>query len=240
MSYLYRHIRHDTDEPFYVGIGTDEKKYKRAHGTSPRNRFWKSITSKTSYDVEIMDDNLTNEEAFEKEKYFINLYGRRDLKTGTLCNLTKGGELVNGLSKETIKKRSETMKRLHAEGKIIVSEEARKRQSENMKLKYKNGEIINPNKGRIYTAEERVYLGTLMKGKKHSEETKKQISETLRRKIDIGEIIPHATGKKLTDEHKKKISMAGIGRIDSPETKQRRSIAAKNRAHSKEQWIVKH
>ena len=54
--------------------------------------MWNNIVLKTDYEVEIILDNLTWDEACEKEKEFISIYGRRDLKTGILCNMTEGGE----------------------------------------------------------------------------------------------------------------------------------------------------
>lgn len=96
MAYLYRHIRLDKNIPFYIGIGT-RKDYRRAYEKSKRNPFWQKVVAKTAYDVEIVLDNLTWEDACEKEKEFIALYGRKDLGTGTLCNLTDGGDLILGL-----------------------------------------------------------------------------------------------------------------------------------------------
>lgn len=90
MAYVYRHIRLDKNVPFYIGIS--EKDIYRATITSCRNPIWKAIAKKTEYDVEILLDGLSWEEACEKEKEFIKLYGRIDLKTGTLANLTDGGE----------------------------------------------------------------------------------------------------------------------------------------------------
>lgn len=95
MVYLYRHIRLDKNEPFYIGIG-DGDNYSRAYNTKRRTKFWKNIVSKTLYDVEILLDNLTWKQACEKEIEFIALYGRIDLNKGTLCNLTNGGEGKNG------------------------------------------------------------------------------------------------------------------------------------------------
>ena len=45
MAYLYRHIRLDKNEPFYIGIGGDDKGYyERAyHKISHRNKHWKNI-----------------------------------------------------------------------------------------------------------------------------------------------------------------------------------------------------
>lgn len=100
---LYRHIRNDTGEVFYVGIG----KENRPRRTNGRSAFWKSIVNKCGgYRVEIMESNLNWHEACKKEKYFIKLYGRRDKGVGTLCNMTDGGDGTTGsiISKETIEK----------------------------------------------------------------------------------------------------------------------------------------
>ena len=31
MAYVYQHVRLDTNEPFYIGIGSDDKNYQRAN-----------------------------------------------------------------------------------------------------------------------------------------------------------------------------------------------------------------
>jgi hypothetical protein len=93
IGYVYRHIRLDKDEVFYIGIGTmDKGKYDRAYDKYGRNPFWNYIVNKTKYEVEILFENLPSKELYEKEKEFIKLYGRRDKGLGTLCNLTDGGE----------------------------------------------------------------------------------------------------------------------------------------------------
>lgn len=97
MAYLYRHTRLDKNEPFYVGIANDEyKHYERAYSKYYRNNHWKNIVAQTSYKVEIMLDNLTWEEACDKEIEFIALYGLNDLKKGPLVNMTDGGEGFRG------------------------------------------------------------------------------------------------------------------------------------------------
>lgn len=89
MAVVYRHIRLDKNEPFYIGIGANEK---RAFNKVSRNIYWKNIVNKTDYEVQILFDDLTIEQACEKEKEFISLYGRKDLGTGTLVNMTDGGD----------------------------------------------------------------------------------------------------------------------------------------------------
>jgi len=116
MAYLYRHIRSDKNEPFYIGVGGLEEfdSYKRAYSHSARSNFWINISKKTSFEVEIILDDLSIEEAFVKEIEFIKLYGRKNLRTGPLVNLTDGGEGSPGVihSKETRDKMSKSRKGL--------------------------------------------------------------------------------------------------------------------------------
>lgn len=91
MAYVYRHIRLDKNEPFYIGIGNDIN-HKRAKSKTGRSLFWKKIVNKTDYKVEILLDDIDRAYACEKETEFIALYGRRNLNNGTLVNLTDGGE----------------------------------------------------------------------------------------------------------------------------------------------------
>lgn len=88
MPILYRHIRTDKQQVFYIGIGENES---RAYDKKNRTRVWKNTANK-GYETEILFEDLTWEQATEKEKEFIALYGRKDLGLGTLVNLTDGGE----------------------------------------------------------------------------------------------------------------------------------------------------
>jgi len=108
-TYLYRHIRKDTNQVFYVGVGTG-RNYERAKTKFGRNPIWHKIVGKTDYEVEIMLDELEREIALEKEKEFIERYGRIDLGTGTLANLTDGGDGCIGFSDEVKKKMSKAQK----------------------------------------------------------------------------------------------------------------------------------
>jgi hypothetical protein len=95
MAYVYIHTRLDKNEVFYVGIG-DTPNHRRAYQVGKRNKHWHSITSKTGYLVTIVYDDISWEDACTKERQLIEKYGRVDLKTGTLCNWTNGGEGSNG------------------------------------------------------------------------------------------------------------------------------------------------
>lgn len=97
MAYVYRHIRLDKNEPFYIGIANHKRKdYIRAKERTRRSDWWKKIVDKTEYRIDIIFDDVTVEFAKEKEIEFIKLYGRRDLGLGTLVNMTDGGDgLIN-------------------------------------------------------------------------------------------------------------------------------------------------
>jgi len=109
MAYVYRHIRLDKNEPFYIGIGSDIT-YKRANEKARRNNIWKKIVAKSDYEIEILFDDITYDEAKLKEIEFINLYGRLDLGNGTLANLTDGGDGTINPSQETRDKISKVNK----------------------------------------------------------------------------------------------------------------------------------
>ena len=89
--FIYVHRRDDTNEVFYVGKGTrtQTKQYSRAYVTTKRNHFWRNITSRTTFTVELVADFFTEEDAFEMERELIATYRRRK-DGGTLCNLTLG------------------------------------------------------------------------------------------------------------------------------------------------------
>jgi hypothetical protein len=93
MAYVYIHRKVSDDNVFYVGI-SNSLNYFRAFSKKGRSEFWKRIVRKHKYSVEIIYDNLSWDEARNKEIELIKLYGRLDLKTGILCNLTDGGEGV--------------------------------------------------------------------------------------------------------------------------------------------------
>ncbi len=88
MAVVYKHLKKDSDEVFYIGIGSVERSRKK----SQRNKWWNNVVNKYGYDIEIIHYGLDYGQAQEFEKFYIMLYGRRDLNQGTLVNLSHGGE----------------------------------------------------------------------------------------------------------------------------------------------------
>lgn len=120
--YLYRHIRLDTNEVFYVGIGTKPKYYKqyevefnRAYCKKDRNVIWKRIFNKCkNIHVEILFESDDRSYICKKEEELIALY-KRIKDGGTLSNLSLGGEKAANGFKHT------------DEAKLKISEASKKR-----------------------------------------------------------------------------------------------------------------
>jgi len=94
-SYLYMHTRADKNMVFYIGVGSSIN-YQRAKESQKRNNIWQKIYNKTPIKVDIVLDNLTHRDANSWEEYLIGLYGRINNNTGSLCNMTNGGDGVKG------------------------------------------------------------------------------------------------------------------------------------------------
>jgi hypothetical protein len=172
MAYVYRHIRLDKNEPFYIGIGSDSD-YKRAKTNTRRNKHWVNI-SKFGYEIDILFDDITWEEACLKEKEFISLYGRTDLGKGSLCNLTNGGEGVLGRiykhSESAKLKMSNTRKGVR---QYIPTKETLLKMSNSAKIRG----ISEEHKNKMLEAKRIVGWEGHRKGILHTEETRKKMSE---------------------------------------------------------------
>jgi antitoxin component HigA of HigAB toxin-antitoxin module len=147
MAYVYRHVRLDKNEPFYVGIG---KTIARAYSSKNRSSHWEAIVNKSKYKVDILFRDVDYDKAKEKEIEFINLYGRADFKKGPLCNKTNGGDGCLGLIHT-----EESREKMGApnRGKVISKEHREaismfhtgKRHSEEYKIKMSNRMIGEKN-----------------------------------------------------------------------------------------------
>ena len=204
MAYVYRHIRLDKNEPFYIGIGSDDSgKFSRAYAIKKgRNPLHQNILDKTAVDVEILLDGLTWEEACAKEKEFISLYGRKDLGLGCLCNMTDGGDgTVNRINTiesnlkrsksligRTISDESKEKNRQSHLGKTL-SETDKQSKSESLKKFYSINEHHSKgktswNKGKETPSSVKEKLSIANKGKSaHTEESRAKISEALKNRI---------------------------------------------------------
>ncbi len=172
--YVYAYYESKSNLPFYIGKGHNDRAYvhlARCHWpSSPNklplfyNKLRKMAKNNMQPEIVIIQDCLTENDAFELEHKLIQQVGRRDLKTGPLCNLTDGGEGSAGhiTSGETRRKLSKANR-----GHSVSSENIQK--------------LILRNKSREFSVETRVKMSKAQCGRICSEETKQKMRESRKR-----------------------------------------------------------
>lgn len=130
--YMYRDPRDGKNRiPVYVGMGKGKRAWQ--HLTRASNPGLKALITKAKVlgldmQPEIVVAGLTQFSALAKEVELVELYGRRDLGTGSLYNLTRGGDGAVELSKATLIRRNKGIKAAHStpEAKVWHSNHAYK------------------------------------------------------------------------------------------------------------------
>jgi hypothetical protein len=156
--YVYIHYRNDNNKPFYVGKGSwnENKKYKRYKYSYGRNPHWKNIVNKVGYTIRIIENFLTEDEAFDRESYYINLIGFEKL-----CNMTRGGEGIIGHkhTEETKKKcalfgvKNGMFNKTHSDNVKKILSEKRKGVNAFKDIEHpKAKKVINIETGEIYNS----------------------------------------------------------------------------------------
>jgi group I intron endonuclease len=195
--YVYILINPISNSPFYVGKGQIKdckgRRYRRIKDhlnfVDTRNTYKVNTIKKIKKMgkdpiVEIFKDNISEEESFLLEKMLIEKYGRKDIKTGILTNLTEGGEGPSG------KKHSEETKR-----KLSIIRKD---------WLAKNG---NPFEGKTHSDETRKNFSIMRKGNNMGEKNYffgKKHTDEAKHKIRLSRL-----GTKLSEETKLKCANVG-------------------------------
>jgi hypothetical protein len=104
MAVVYAHMKKDSREIYYIGIGND---VKRAYHTGCRSELWKRYYKKHGLIVDILCSDIDISSAKEVEKFLIAHYGKTQL-----CNRTDGGEgFFGGKHTEEAKKKISEQKK---------------------------------------------------------------------------------------------------------------------------------
>lgn len=197
---VYLHIRPDKNEVFYTGIGVE----KRPYHTIQRSSFWKKIVKNNNgiFEVEILVCDISWDSASQIERSLIKYFGRKDLGTGTLCNMTDGGDGTPGhiVSAEVRKKMS-----LAALGKTVTME---------TRQKIREAQLRRP----PMSDETRRKIGLSSLGNKHNL-GKKASAETIAKLKIANQGNSRAKGFKHTELARYKISKARIGKRQSMATR---------------------
>jgi hypothetical protein len=131
--YVYSHIKKVGGACFYIGKG----KGVRAFSKSSRNQHWHRVVAKYDYEVVILAENLTEDEALLLEEQYIQQIG-----LANLTNQSTGGKKNSGW------KHQESTKKRIAQSSIEANKRKDKSfyQTEEHKLKCKTSYNKNRNK----------------------------------------------------------------------------------------------
>ena len=107
--YVYAYLRKD-GTPYYIGKGSGQRAYK--HGPTEPTQ-----PPQDKSRIVMLYEQLSESEAFTIETQLISKYGRKDLGTGILRNLTEGGEGASGYKhSEEVRKNISSMQKGNKNG----------------------------------------------------------------------------------------------------------------------------
>lgn len=153
MYYVYAYLRED-GTPYYIGKGQSARAWqKHKHHKVPSEDR-----------IVILESNLTEIDAFDLERKYIQQYGRKDIGTGILRNMTDGGDGIMG------HKHSEETKKKIALARLGKPTNLGKPMSDSQKQK-----LREHNLGKVVSAETGRKISEAKKGKPgkpRSEETR--------------------------------------------------------------------
>ena len=205
MYYNYLWLRED-GTPYYTGKGIGNRAY------IPHRRRANVTLYPPIKDRIILYPAESEAYAFEVEKFLIWYYGRKDLGTGCLRNMSNGGEQPPRPTPEAIEK-------------IRITKTGQKHSAESiakmMGCQNALGHVVSA-EAREKIRAAKTGVPSKCRGQKRSAETRAKMSAS-----QMGHT--NSLGYKHRIESKAKMRAAKLGRVLSPETKARMSASQKRR-----------
>ena len=185
--YVYQYLRSD-GTPYYIGKGRGNRVHSKDHNVH---------RPKDKSRIIMIEENMLETDALDLEIKLIAKYGRKDIGTGILRNMTNGGEGSSGYvpTPETRAKNSAARK------KYYEDPENRAKQSAAIKKHYEN-------------PENRAKQSAAMKKRYEDPEAREKMSVSMKKRYE-------------DPEARKKTSAAIKISMNTPESRERKSSASK-------------
>lgn len=180
--YVYAHYKPEDATPFYIGKGSGRRLWDKQN----RSEWWINIVNKYGFVAKKLIENLTHEDALKEEAKLIREYGRMDLGTGCLINLTDGMDGNAKLSEQTKQKMSES-----AKGRKWSQQQKDKFS----KIKKQQLAKYNPSIGRKHSDITKRKIGEKSKQKVFTDDYRKKLS-----RVTSGRNNPRATVYKIEEK----------------------------------------
>lgn len=215
MFYVYAYLRKEDLTPYYIGKGQNKRAFGKDHSV---------VVPKDLSRIVFLETNLTELGAFALERRYIRWYGRKDLGTGILRNLTDGGEGSTGIIPWNLNQKI---------GSFLTDAGRKKVSKANKGIPKNHGDKISAAlKGKPKSEEHKKKLSNAGKGNIPWNKGKTGVQESARKGVKVSDEVrakmsASHKGKANTEEQKAKISVKLKGRVMSEETRKKMSEARK-------------
>jgi hypothetical protein len=183
--YVYKDPRPTkNNQPVYIGKGTGDRDlshWSKGSHNKPLQDFLSHLRLRGFVAaVERVFETADEQEAFAKEMQLIELYGRRDLKTGMLFNRTAGGEGPSGYIKNDMEKEVDRYGALvnwqdpEYRAKVVAAQKAAQSTPKARAIKSTNSKKVWATKGDVMTASIKAARNTAASKAKTSMQAKAQ------------------------------------------------------------------